>query len=60
MGIYFARMFAGPDFARYYWMILAANAVAVAIVVLFNWNTWRSRDPEQPAIGAARVLKHAP
>jgi hypothetical protein len=60
MGTYYGPMLAGPNLTQYFWLLAAVNAVVAIIVVTADWKTWRSRDPEQPAVGAASVLKHAP
>jgi uncharacterized protein len=49
MGIYFSRMLAGPDFTRYFWLMLVANAVAAVIVVMVDRKTWQVRTPTAPA-----------
>jgi hypothetical protein len=49
MGIYFSRMLSGPDLTRYFWLLAAVNCVAAVVVVIFNWNTWRSSRSVAPA-----------
>jgi hypothetical protein len=53
MGIYFAHMFVGPDLTRYFWLMLAVNAIAATLVVLFDRKTWRSRRPVAQASAEA-------
>ena len=53
IGAYLFHLFAGPDLVQLYWLLAAFNAVAAVIVVIFNWNTWRTRKPVAPASAEA-------
>jgi hypothetical protein len=48
MGIYYGYTLAGSNVARYYWLLMAVNAVAAVIVVMADWKTWQVRTPTAP------------
>jgi uncharacterized protein len=45
VGILIARTLSGPDFARYYWLILAVNALVVVVVVISDRKAWQVQTP---------------
>jgi hypothetical protein len=49
MGIYYGQTLAGSNLARYYWLLMAVNAVVAVIVVIADRKTWQAQTPAVPA-----------
>lgn len=49
MGTYYGHALIGSNLVQYFWLLAAANAMAAIIVVVADWKTWRSQQPEAPA-----------
>jgi uncharacterized protein len=48
VGIFIVHMLSGPDLARYFWLILAVNALVAVVVVISDRKAWQTQTPTAP------------